>query len=205
MRIPYQQLKAEFERVLTGLNINNTIAGAIATVFADNSRDGVHSHGLNRFPTFIEYIKEGLVFPDAVPTKVNAFGAIEQWEGNLAPGMLNARFCMDRAISLANDNGIGCVAIKNTNHWMRGGTYGQQAADAGYIGLCFTNTIANLPPWGAPNRDWATTRSLLLYPARVEMWCWIWLSRNMHLANYGSTRRKTNRYPFPAVTIQKAI
>ncbi|MEB0248697.1 MULTISPECIES: 3-dehydro-L-gulonate 2-dehydrogenase [unclassified Mucilaginibacter] len=148
MRIPYQQLKAEFERVLTGLNINNTIAGAIATVFADNSRDGVHSHGLNRFPTFIEYIKEGLVFPDAVPTKVNAFGAIEQWDGNLAPGMLNARFCMDRAISLANDNGIGCVAIKNTNHWMRGGTYGQQAADAGYIGLCFTNTIANLPPWG---------------------------------------------------------
>ncbi|MCO5934103.1 3-dehydro-L-gulonate 2-dehydrogenase [Mucilaginibacter sp. RB4R14] len=148
MRIPYQQLKAEFERVLTGLNINNNIAGAIATVFADNSRDGVHSHGLNRFPTFIEYIKEGLVFPDAVPTKVNAFGAIEQWNGNLAPGMLNARFCMDRAISLANDNGIGCVAIKNTNHWMRGGTYGQQAADAGYIGLCFTNTIANLPPWG---------------------------------------------------------
>jgi 3-dehydro-L-gulonate 2-dehydrogenase len=23
-----------------------------------------------------------------------------------------------------------------------------QAAEAGYIGLCFTNTIANLPPWG---------------------------------------------------------
>jgi 3-dehydro-L-gulonate 2-dehydrogenase len=55
---------------------------------------------------------------------------------------------MDRAISLAEENGIGCVAIKDTNHWMRGGTYGWQAADAGCIGICWTNTIANLPPWG---------------------------------------------------------
>jgi 3-dehydro-L-gulonate 2-dehydrogenase len=148
MRISYQQLKAEFKRVLISLDINDDVADACATVFADNSRDGVHSHGLNRFPVFVEYIKEKLVLPHAIPTKVSAFGAIEQWDGNLAPGMLNAKFCMDRAINLAKDNGIGCVAIKNTNHWMRGGTYGQQAADAGYIGICFTNTIANLPPWG---------------------------------------------------------
>ncbi|RYU90816.1 3-dehydro-L-gulonate 2-dehydrogenase [Mucilaginibacter terrigena] len=148
MRIPYQQLKAEFKRALISHDIDDTIADACATVFADNSRDGVHSHGLNRFPVFIEYIKENLVLPDAIPTLVNAFGAIEQWDGNLAPGMLNAKFCIDRAIDLAKDNGIGCVAIKNTNHWMRGGTYGLQAAESGYIGICFTNTIANLPPWG---------------------------------------------------------
>lgn len=148
MRIPYQQLKAEFKRVLINLNIKDSIADACATIFTDNSRDGVYSHGLNRFPVFVEYIKENLINMDAVPTPVSSFGAIEQWDGNIGPGVLNARFCMDRAINLAKDNGIGCVAIKNTNHWMRGGTYGLQAAEAGYIGLCFTNTIANLPPWG---------------------------------------------------------
>jgi len=148
MRIPYQQLRAEFKRVLTALNINDEVAEACAATFADNSRDGVYSHGLNRFPTFVEYVTEGLVIPHATPTQVKTMGAIEQWDGNLAPGMLNAKFCMNRAIDLANDNGIGCVAIKNTNHWMRGGSYGLQAAEAGYIGLCFTNTIANLPPWG---------------------------------------------------------
>ena len=31
---------------------------------------------------------------------------------------------------------------------MRGGTYAWQAADAGCIGICFSNTIANMPPWG---------------------------------------------------------
>jgi 3-dehydro-L-gulonate 2-dehydrogenase len=55
---------------------------------------------------------------------------------------------MGRAIELASQHGMSCVAIKNTNHWMRAGTYGWQAADAGMVGICFTNTIANLPPWG---------------------------------------------------------
>ena len=119
-----------------------------ATIFAENSRDGVYTHGLNRFPTFVELIKDGLINTEAEPELINHIGLIEQWEGNLAPGMLNAKHSMDRAITLAKTHGIGCVAIRNTNHWMRGGTYGWQAADAGCIGICFTNTIANVPPWG---------------------------------------------------------
>ena len=53
-----------------------------------------------------------------------------------------------RAIALSREHGIGCVAMANTNHWMRGGTYGWQAAEAGVIGMCWTNTMPNVPPWG---------------------------------------------------------
>lgn len=148
MRIPYLELTARFKQVLIKLGFTETKAAACAEIFAGNSRDGVHSHGLNRFPTFVEYVKEGLVLPDEEPSLVNALSAIEQWDGNLGPGMLNATHCMGRAVELADTYGIGCVVIKNTNHWMRGGTYGLQAAEAGFVGICFTNTIANLPPWG---------------------------------------------------------
>lgn len=148
MRIPFEQLKAEFKRILINLNFPEERADLCAQVFAENSRDGVYTHGLNRFPTFVRYIKEGVIDAYSEPQQVNAFGAIEQWDGNLGAGIINARFCMDRAINLAKNNGIGCVAIKNTNHWMRGGTYGWQAAEAGYIGICFTNTVANVAPWG---------------------------------------------------------
>jgi 3-dehydro-L-gulonate 2-dehydrogenase len=148
MRVPFDQLKAEFKRILTELNFQPAKADQCAQTFAENSRDGIYTHGLNRFPSFVEYIQKGLVKPDAKPTKIGGIGAIEQWDGNLGPGILNARFCTNRAMELANENGIGCVAIKNTNHWMRGGTYGWQAAEAGYICINFTNTIANLPPWG---------------------------------------------------------
>jgi 3-dehydro-L-gulonate 2-dehydrogenase len=148
MTVPFNQLKSEFKRVLLSLNFTEEKAEVCATIFAENSRDGVYTHGLNRFPTFVEYVKKGLVKPDAEATKENTFGSLEQWNGNLGAGILNARFCMGRAIELATENGISCVAIRNTNHWMRAGAYGWQAAEAGFIGICFTNTIANLPPWG---------------------------------------------------------
>ena len=148
MLVPFQKLQSEFTRILLSIGFSGEKAGALATIFAENSRDGVYTHGLNRFPTFVEYVKDELVKKDAEPVKENAFGALEQWNGNLGPGILNAHFCMDRAVTLAQENGIGCIAIRNTNHWMRAGTYGWQAADAGMIGICFSNTIANLPPWG---------------------------------------------------------
>jgi len=148
MKIPFDQLKAEFLRVLLKNNFIPEKAEQCATIFAENSRDGIYTHGINRFPGFIEYVHEGLVIPDAEPSLFNTLGLIEQWDGNLGPGVLNATFCMDRAIALAKQHGIGCVAIRNTNHWMRGGIYGWQAADAGCMAICFTNTIANMPPWG---------------------------------------------------------
>ena len=51
-------------------------------------------------------------------------------------------------MTLARAHGAGVVALANTNHWLRGGTYGWQAAEAGLIGICWTNTLPNLPPWG---------------------------------------------------------
>ncbi len=148
MRVPFNIIQSEFKRILISVGFDEEKANQCATIFAENSRDGVYTHGLNRFPTFIQFVKEGLVKPLAIPTKEGGFGSLEQWNGNLGPGILNARFCMARAMELANENGIGCVALKNTNHWMRAGAYGWQAAEAGLIGICFTNTIANLPPWG---------------------------------------------------------
>lgn len=56
---------------------------------------------------------------------------------------------MNRAVELAKAHGVGAVALADTNHWMRGGTYGWQAAEQGCAAMCWTNTLPNLPPWGA--------------------------------------------------------
>jgi 3-dehydro-L-gulonate 2-dehydrogenase len=138
-----------FRRVLQKAGFLPPRAELCARLFADASRDGVATHGLNRFPRFIEMVKLGVVDVNASPVRVASSGALERWDGRRGPGNLNAHACMDVAIGLSRTHGIGCVALANTNHWMRGGSYGWQAADAGAIGICWTNTLANLPPWGA--------------------------------------------------------
>lgn len=148
MRIFYKELQQEFERILLKHNFSALKAELCSQIFADNSLDGVYSHGLNRFPVFIDHVKNGLVKPEAEPEVLSENGSLAHWNGHFASGMYNASLAMKQATVLAKANGIGCVSLKNTNHWMRGGTYGWQAADAGCIGICFTNTIANVPPWG---------------------------------------------------------
>ncbi len=93
-------------------------------------------------------VRNGSVNPGAEPWVVARHGAMERWDGRRGPGNLNAYAAMEQAIRLSREHGIACVAMANTNHWMRGGTYGWQAADAGVIGICWTNTMPNVPPWG---------------------------------------------------------
>lgn len=149
IKVPYDELYSQFLRVLLKAGFTEEKAKLCASMFADTSRDGVYSHGLNRFPRFIEYIETGTVHVDAEPELLQSFGAIERWDGKLGPGNLNAHFSMNRAIELSRKYGMGCVALKNTNHWMRAGTYGWMAAEANCIGICWTNTLPNMPPWGS--------------------------------------------------------
>ena len=149
MRVPYTQLLDTLSRVLESMGFERDRAALCARLFADASRDGVASHGLNRFPRFVRTIRNGVVDVRARPERTAAYGAWERWDGRRGPGNLNAFECMNRAIALARDHGLGAVALANTNHWMRGGNYGWQAAEAGAIGICWTNTLPNLPPWGA--------------------------------------------------------
>jgi 3-dehydro-L-gulonate 2-dehydrogenase len=93
-------------------------------------------------------VRNGSVDVEAEPQLIASFGALERWDGRKGPGNLNAHASMERAIALSRAHGVGCVALGNTNHWMRGGTYGWQAAETGVIGICWTNTMPNMPPWG---------------------------------------------------------
>lgn len=138
-----------FDRILQLCGMNSDRAQTCARVFAENSLDGVYTHGVNRFPTFIKNIKDGYIHVNQNASLSHQFGALEQWNGNLGPGIINSLMCTDRAMEIAGQHGIGCIGLANTNHWMRGGTYGWKAAKAGYVFLCWTNTIANLPAWGA--------------------------------------------------------
>lgn len=139
-----------------------------AAIFTNSSVDGIYTHGINRFIRFVEYLKKGYIRPDAEPTLIKKAGNIEQWDGNLGPGLLNAVVATDRAMELAMEGGIGCVALSNTNHWMRGGSYGWQSAKRGFAFIGFTNTIANMPAWGAKDQKLGNNPLVIAVPYKEE-------------------------------------
>ena len=148
LRVPYIDLYHALHRAMERLGLRGDRAALCARLFAETTRDGVYTHGLDRFPRFAEMVGNGCIDVKAERTRVAGAAALERWDGHLGPGNLNAYAAMERAIALSRRYGLGLVALANTNHWMRGGSYGWLAAEAGVFGVCWTNTLANVPAWG---------------------------------------------------------
>ena len=97
-------------------------AQKVAETAVGISRDGVYSHGINRIKRLILSFDSGICIPSALPEREAGFGGFERWNGNHGIGIINALQCTDRAIELAKEHGVGCIALNNTNHWFRAGT-----------------------------------------------------------------------------------
>ena len=166
IRVRFADLLERLRSALLRLGFEAEDALLAARLFAETTRDGVYTHGARRFPRLAAMVQNGAVVPTARPVHLASFGALERWDGQSGPGNLNAWRSMDRAIELARQFGIGCLALANTNHWMRGGSYGWQAADAGMIGICWTNTMPNLPAWGGTTPGLGNNPLVLAVPRR---------------------------------------
>ncbi len=164
MRVKYDDLLKLFQDILETRGFSQEHAGKAAEVFAQNSLDGVYSHGVNRFPRLVSYLDKGEIDASALAECEEKMGAIERWNGHRGFGPLNARIAMDRACELAKEYGVGVVALGNNNHWMRGGSYGWQAADKGCIGFCWSNTMPNMPAWGGKDRKIGNNPMIMSIP-----------------------------------------
>lgn len=172
-----------FTRILMKYGFQEDRAKQCAGIITDNSIDGVYSHGVNRFAKLIENIQLGYVDPTQSAACASSIGNIEQWDGKGGPGPLNALMCSERVMNLASQHGIGCVALANTNHWYRGGTYGWLTAKAGFVFIGWSNTIANMPPWGATNAKLGNNPLVLAVPYQDEA---IVLDMAMSQFSYGA-------------------
>ena len=149
MPVAFEELRGRAERILLGLGFAPDRARLGARLTAEADCDGVTTHGIARLPRFAEMVRSSGVVVTAEPERVVTAGALEQWTGHRGPGNLAAHAMCERAMTLARQFGVGCVALGDTTHWMRGGTYGWQAAEAGFALLAWTNTMPNMPAWGA--------------------------------------------------------
>ena len=173
-------------------------AERLSGVFCQNTLEGVSSHGLNRFPRFMSDVANHVVDVNAEPETVAALGGMEVWDGHFGPGPLIAEAAMNRAVELAKTHGIACVTVRNSNHWQRAGRYGWQAANAGMIGMLWTNTCENLPAWGAKDCRLGNNPFVLAIPRKKGA---VVVDMSMSQYAYGRleiARGKGEQMPVPA-------
>ena len=195
--IPFAQMKDTIKKAFINVGLSEDDAELCATVHTQSSADGVYSHGLNRVERFCNYVKEGYVDVKACVDVVKKNGCICILDGNRGIGIKNAITAVNKAMELASAHGVGIVALRNTTHWMRGGSYGLMAAQKGYMAICFTNTESCMPAWGAVNNHLGNNPFVIALPQGDDV---MLLDMAMSQYSYGkltTTRLAGEKLPYP--------
>lgn len=195
--VPFSELKATVLQILLNEGMFPESAERCARVHAESTADGVASHGINRVVSFVEYIRAGHIQLNAKQAPVRQFGALEVWDGGRGPGVLNALAATERGMELASEHGIALIGLRNTNHWMRGGTYGWQAANKGFVLIAWTNTDSNMPAWGGMDARIGNNPFVMAAPREGGP---VVLDMAMSQYSWGKvevTRQKGEKLPFP--------
>ncbi|KAF4119359.1 Malate/lactate/ureidoglycolate dehydrogenase, LDH2 family [Geosmithia morbida] len=109
---------------------------------------GVDTHGMNRVPSYMERIRQGVLDATANPTVEQVTPAVAQVDGANGFGFVAAHRAMTAAIESARIFGIGMASVKHSNHFGMSAWVVQQALEAGMMSLVFTNSSPALPAWG---------------------------------------------------------
>ncbi|KAF2828034.1 Malate/L-lactate dehydrogenase [Ophiobolus disseminans] len=140
------------EKILIGNGVPEGNATIVARCLVDADLRGVDTHGMNRIPSYMARIREGVLSADASPTIRQITPAVAQVDGHNGFGFLAASRGMAAAIDMANNIGIGLVSVKHSNHFGMSAWVVQQALDAGMMSLVFTNSSPALPVWGGKSK-----------------------------------------------------
>lgn len=113
---------------------------------------GIHSHGVLRVPDYVNKLTRDGVDPAARPVIVSKKGGAIVVDGINAMGQIASQLAMKTAINAAKENAIAFAAVRGSNHCGAMDYWAMQALPHGMIGICGTNALPTMAPWGGKDK-----------------------------------------------------
>lgn len=125
---------------------------------------GHASHGLVRLLEYRTLAERGQVQAAAEPTVAERSGSTAVVDGRWAWGNLSARLATRTAVEIAQETGVGLVAVRNCNHSGRLGEWVERIAEEGLVGLAFLSCGPAVAPFGGLERVLGTNPLAVAVP-----------------------------------------
>src|SRR4029453_16753834 len=133
-------------------------AWTIARRLVDSNLVGHDSHGVLRVPKYLEWVRDGWLGPNPLPTVVFDSDALAIVDGNRGFGQVIGEQATRIGIAKASKTGIAMIGLRNCGHLGRLGDWADMAAEAGQVSLHFLNTSGaqRVAPFGGSDRRLST-------------------------------------------------
>ena len=152
MKQKYIEEKNIIIRELTAIGVDKNQAAIIADCFATADEYGVTSHGINVLQAHIDKVKRGGYNLSPSLKIIRETAAFAVVDGDNSFGPVSASFCMQYAVEQAKKVGVFQVFSKNNNTVGPAFYYPLKAAESGCIGILFSNSPAQMAPFGGKEK-----------------------------------------------------
>jgi ureidoglycolate dehydrogenase (NAD+) len=149
IRVAWKDLQNFTREVLVRAGVSEEDADIEAEVIVWANLRGVDSHGVLRIPSYLEFIKKGVMNTRPNIQILKETPATLVIDADYALGPVVTTRAMRRVMAKATDVGIGWGFIKNTTHQGAMGYYPLLAAQAGMAGIAFCVGGTTMAPYGA--------------------------------------------------------
>ena len=133
--IPASSCKSLITRVLTSAGVLPANAEIVAHGLVSADLRGVDTHGINRIPSYMARVSQGVLDPAATPLLSEVTPVVASVDGRNGFGALAADAAVRKAVEMARTFGIGMVGVKGSNHFGMSAWVVQRAIDEGMMSL----------------------------------------------------------------------
>jgi len=146
--IAVQSLKRFGAAVLRKHGLPNADAELVSASLATADAWGHPSHGMLRLGWYVARLRSGAMKAVTEVTTVVDVGALVVVDGNDGVGQIVTDRACTLAVERAKRYGVGLVAVRNSNHFGTAAYWTKRMAEAGSVGMLFTNGSPAMAPWG---------------------------------------------------------
>ncbi len=144
------------------------MAEAAATHLVRAEEQGLATHGMSRVPFYCGMLRNGRADGAAHPALVAERGGACLIDNRDGLPYVSVDWAIEELIQRARRNGIGYAGIRNSAHVGVLGIHLLPVAQAGLVGLAFTNSPAAIPPWGGKRALFGTNPVAAVFPRKDQ-------------------------------------
>lgn len=167
-RVPLEALRTAVAQIFERCAMDPADALLLADSLAAADLRGIHSHGVLRVPEYVDKLRSKGVNPKGRPRVVRERAAALVVDGGNSMGQIGAMFAMRAAIERARTHGAAFAAVRGSNHCGAMFYYALEALRHGMIGLCATNALPTMAPWGGVDKIVGINPFAAAFPSGAE-------------------------------------
>jgi len=166
MRKKPQELFRLAREALLRAGAHETMAETAAQHLVRAEEQGLPTHGMSRVPFYCSMLRSGRADGRARPSMAADKAAVCLIDNADGLPYESAAWAIEEVIQRARRNGIGFAGIRNSAHVGVLGIHLLKVAEAGMVGVAFTNSPAAIPAWGGKKALFGTDPVAFAFPRK---------------------------------------